>query len=172
MLASVPPAEIVTLATLLALGSTVSAALPVMTPDVACTCVRVGVAMDAFACTWPLEALMVATLESSMVQEKAGCGASGFDLASSPLAVKVKVEAGGMDCVAGETAMVLSACATVTPRSAWAAPEVAVMVAVPFFFAVTRPALSTLATVESLEVQANTASGMAAFRASLAVAVI
>src|SRR5260221_4163564 len=152
-------------------GSTVIVASPVIRAIFACTCVDASAAALALACTWPVEASMVATFVSSHVQLAAAAPATGCRCPSSACAVKVKSASGAIDCDAGATLTECTACATMMAIEPGADPEVAVTWVLPLFFAGTRPLVPTASTVLALESQVKAASGTATPRESVAAAV-
>ncbi len=101
--------------------------------------------------TVPL-ALTVAMVESAELQVAAAEMAWPF--ASTALAARSSVAPRSSEPPAGTMATLLGACCTSTVRSALFPPELAVIFALPFATAVTRPASSTVATAGSADAKA------------------
>jgi hypothetical protein len=151
-------------------GSTVKLAEAEKPASAACTWVVSMEVMARFATTVPLAASMLAMAGSSTVQAAEPAPGMGCPLASSAWAVKVKETAGPIDCDPGLTVTLSGIWATTTVSELCAEPEVAVIAALPFFTAVTRPFASTTATVLSALLQETVAPGTTAPAASLAEA--
>jgi hypothetical protein len=127
---------------------TVTVAVPFTDPEVA---VMVAVPF-AIAVTSPAEDT-VATPVADETQLTVGLEMT-FSLASLTVGVRVAVSPVDVnDKVSGDKVSEPSTCSTVTVAVPFTDPEVAVIVAVPFAIAVTRPATDTVAILVSDEVQ-------------------